>query len=180
MDRLVSVSKKADIFPEYRNTPVERLLEYNNMKRPYEDYSYAEILIAECMDYRENLHIPDKFAYIIRTAGANLQFCEFGVSYAIAVAQINHIAIIGHDNCAMVNIYKRKDIFIEGLVSRAGWNKKAAEDHFNKYEKVFEISSEVDFVLYETKLLRSKYPGIVIVPMMYLLEDNNIYLINEE
>ena len=40
-----------------------------------------------CMDNRKHLHIPDNFAFIIRSGGANLRYSEFKVSYAIAVGR---------------------------------------------------------------------------------------------
>jgi carbonic anhydrase len=37
-----------------------------------------------------------------------------------------------------------------------------------------------DFILSETKRLRNRYPKIKIAPMLYLVEDNKLYLINED
>ena len=76
------------------------------------------------MDNRKSLRIPDNFAYIIRTGGANLRYSEFKVSYAIAVGNVEHIALIGHNNCGMVNLVSKKEQFINGLVDKAGWEKR--------------------------------------------------------
>jgi carbonic anhydrase len=76
------------------------------------------------MDNRKHLHIPDNFAYIIRSGGANLRYSEFKVSYAISAGGIKHIALIGHNNCGMVNLNSRKDQFVYGLEQNAGWTKK--------------------------------------------------------
>src|SRR5260221_13328993 len=129
MNRLVSVSSKEDIFPENRNTPVGLLLEYHNLNIEYEPYAQAQLLIGMCMDNRKHLHIPDNFAFIIRSGGANLRYSEFKVSYAIAVGQVRCIALIGHNNCGMVNLISRKEEFIKGLVESAGWKKERAEEH---------------------------------------------------
>ena len=99
MKSLVTVSSSEDIFPEYRNTPIGLLLEYHNLKRQPDTYAQAQMLIGMCMDNRKHLHIPDNFAFIIRTGGANLRYSEFKVSYAIAVGNIQYIALIGHNNC---------------------------------------------------------------------------------
>ena len=61
----------------------------------------------------------------------------------------------------------------------AGWESSKAEEHFNQFAPMYEIGSEIDFVLSETIRLRSKYPKVKIAPLLYLVEDNNIYFIKE-
>ena len=180
MNRLVDVSKPEDIFPEYRNTPIGLLLEYHNLNREPGIYTQAELLVGMCMDNRKHLHIPDNFAYIIRAGGANLRYSEFKVSYAIAVGNVSHIALIGHNNCGMVNLVSRKDQFINGLVEKAGWEREWAEEHFMHFSPMFEIGNEIDFVLSEAKRLRLRYPKIMIAPLLYKVEDNRLYLIKEK
>ena len=179
MNRILSISQKDDILPEYQDTPIGRLMEYHNLDRPDDIYDVAQLLIGMCMDHRKKLHIPENFAYIIRSGGANLRYSEFKISYAIAVGEVKHIALIGHNNCGMVNLFARKEQFIEGLIKRAGWDKEMAEDHFMHFAPMFEIGNEVDFILSETKRLRLRYPKITIAPMMYLVEDNKLYLLDE-
>ncbi len=179
MNRLISINSANEIPDTYRNTPIGLLLEYHNLEKELDHYSKAQLLIGMCMDNRKHLRIPDNFAYIIRSGGANLRFSEFKVSYAIAVGGVSHLALIGHDNCGMVNLASRKDAFIKGLAERAGWESEAAEEHFNQFAPLFEIGNEVDFVLNETVRLRRRYPKIQIAPMLYLVEDNKLYLIDE-
>ena len=131
------------------------------------------------MDNRKHLHIPDNFAFIIRTGGANLRYSEFKVSYAISVGGVRHIALIGHNQCGMVDLMSRREQFIQGLVEGAGWSSRAAEEHFAHFAPVFEIGNEIDFVLSETGRLRSKYPKITIAPLIYRVEDNLLYAIGE-
>jgi carbonic anhydrase len=179
MNKLVDIKTVDDIFPEYVNTPIGQLLEYHNLNRNLDTYSNAQLLIGMCMDNRKHLRIPDNFAFIIRSGGANLRYSEFKVSYAIAVGGVKHIAIIGHNNCGMVNLVDRKDIFINGLVDVAGWERERAEEHFMHFAPMFEIENEIDFVLSETARLRSRYPKIKIAPILYKVEDNKLYLIKE-
>jgi carbonic anhydrase len=180
MNRLVDISKPEDIFPEYRDTPIGLLLEYHNLERKPDTYTQAQLLVGMCMDNRKHLHIPDNFSYIIRAGGANLRYSEFKVSYAIAVGNVQHIALIGHNNCGMVNLVSRKELFIKGLVDNAGWNKESAEEHFNNFAPMFEIGNEIDFVLSEAKRLQLRYLKIMIAPMLYKVEDNRLYLINKK
>jgi carbonic anhydrase len=179
MERLISVNSKEDILPQYRNTPVELLLEYHNLNRHQENYDKAQLLVGMCMDNRKYLKIPDNFAYIIRAGGANLRYSEFKVSYAIAVGKVKHIALIGHNHCAMVNLVSRKEEFVNGLTEIAGWEKENAEQHFNQFAPMYEIGGEIDFVLSETIRLRRRYPKITIAPLLYLVEDNKLYFIDE-
>ncbi|MEX2116469.1 MAG: carbonic anhydrase [Bacteroidota bacterium] len=179
MKRLLPINSPGDIPPIYRETAIGLLLEYHNLDRAYDNYTNAQLLVGMCMDSRKHLHIPDNFAFIIRAGGANLRYSEFKVSYAIAVGGIRSIALIGHNQCGMVNIIARKQLFIDGLVEQAGWERKAAEEHFNHFAPMFEIGNEVDFILSEVKRLRLLYPKVPVAPMLYKVEDNRLYLIEE-
>ena len=179
LDVLIPVQSLADILPAYRSTPIGHLLAYHNLSYPFESYTRAELLVGMCMDHRKHLHIPDNFAYIIRTGGANLRYSEFKVSYAIAIGGVSAIALIGHTHCGMVNLAARKTQFIDNLASNAGWTQAQAEEHFTTFAPFFEIGNEIDFVLSEAKRLRQKYPKILIAPLLYRVEDNLLYLLNE-
>jgi carbonic anhydrase len=179
MHSLINIESPNDIFPAYRGTPIGDMLEYHNLNRSFETYVNAKLLIGMCMDNRKHLRIPDNFAFIIRSGGANLRYSEFKISYAIAVGGVRHIALMGHNHCGMVNLHERKEQFIEGLVSGAGWTRQQAEDHYNQYAPQFEIGNEVEFVTSEAKRLRERYPQITIAPMIYRVEENRIYLVKE-
>ena len=180
MDRVIPVDRPESIFPRYRGTPIERLLEYHNLQRPYDTYTQAELLIGMCMDNRKHLSIPDNFAFILRAGGANMRPSEFKVSYAIAVGGVTCIALIGHTQCGMVNLMGRQRSFVDGLIERAGWDRASAEEHFYHFSPIFEIGSELDFVCSEANRLRLRYPKIMVAPMLYKVEDNRLYLIDDE
>lgn len=179
MSEIISISKAPDIYDNYRNTPIGDLLEYHNLGKPFETYEKAKILIGMCMDNRKHLNIPDNFAFIIRAGGANLRYSEFKVSYAIAIGGVEHIALIGHTNCGMVNLESRKKEFIDGLVEHAGWDFNKAKEHFEKNAGKFEIGNEIDFIKSETIRLREQYKGIMVAPLLYRVEDNKLYQIKE-
>jgi len=180
MDRLLQVTSSAAIPDPYRETPIGRLLEYHNLGRAHEQYSAAQLLVGMCMDNRKHLRIPDNFAFIIRAGGANLRYSEFKVSYAIAVGGVRHIALLAHNQCGMVNLVARKELFIRGLVENAGWTMQAAEEHFNGFAPMFEIGNEIDFVLSEVQRLRVRYPKVLVAPLLYRLEDNMLYYVREQ
>ena len=180
MERLSPVVCSDDIFDAYRDTPVGELLEYHNLGRPFDtSYDRARLLVGMCMDHRKHLRIPENFAYIIRAGGANLRYSEFKVSYAISVGGVRAIALVGHTNCGMVNLMSRRELFIEGMVEGAGWERPYAEQHFNQFAPMFEIVDEVDFVLAEAKRLRHRYPKILVAPLIYRVENNQMYLVHE-
>ena len=179
MNRLIPITSREAISLEYRDTPIGNLLEYHNLNREYETYAQAQLLIGMCMDNRKHLHIPDNFAFIIRAGGANLRYSEFKVSYAIAVGGVQSIALIGHNQCGMVNLVARKELFIKGLIENAGWEPELAEQHFMNFAPMFEIGNEIDFVLSEAQRLRLRYPKIQVAPLLYKVEDNLLYQVQE-
>lgn len=175
--KLIPVLRVGDIPVAYRHTPIGRLLEYHNLGRRFDPCPRARLLIGMCMDNRKYLRIPENFAYKIRSGGANLRYSEFKVSYAIAVGQVGHIALIAHNQCGMVNLVSRKDEFVQGLVRRAGWSREAAEEHFMNLAPMYELGNAIDFILSEKGRLRRRYPKIKVVPLHYRVEDNLLYLI---
>ncbi len=178
LNKLQKINSEGDIPQQYRGTPIGDLIGYQNLFRKHREYSRAQILIGMCMDNRKHLNIPEKFAYIIRTGGANLRYSEFNVSYAIAVGEISHIALIGHDQCGMVNLASKRLQFTEGL-KQIGWDAVTAEDHFSHFAPLFEIGNEIDFTRSEAKRIRMRYPEIEIAPLYYRVDENKLYVIKE-
>lgn len=180
MYSLREVNHYSDILPQYRDTPISLLFEYHNFKVPFKIYHSAQLLVGMCMDNRKYLHIPDNFAYILRSGGGNLRQSEFKVSYAIAVGNISYIALIGHTNCGMVQLVQRKQLFISGMVKNAGWTYAEAERHFDKYSPQFEIENEIDFTVQESQRLQKLYPKVTVVPLLFKVEDSRLYQITEK
>ncbi len=176
--RIISIDSSKDIPGEYCQSPIGLLLEYHNLGKSFIKYERPDLLIGMCMDSRKTLRMPDNFAFILRSGGANLSYSEFKVSYAIAVGGVRHIALIGHSNCGMVNLNSKKDRFVEGLVEGAGWDRSRAEQHFVESMPKFEIRNEIDFLLSETDRVRKLYPKIIVAPLYYQMEDHRLYLVS--
>ncbi|HDZ41120.1 MAG TPA: carbonic anhydrase [Bacteroidetes bacterium] len=179
MEPLIKITTRDDIIPEYRNTPVGLFLEYHNLGRKFVKHTKPELLIGMCIDSRLVLNVPHNFSYVVRSGGGNMRDMEFNISYAIAVGGIRHIIVLGHTNCAMINLIDKRKDFIKGMVDTAGWAKYLAEEHFQESQPIYEIKNEIDFVLKETRRLRLKYPRVTVVPMMYRVKNNHIFLIDE-
>src|SRR6266568_4638826 len=161
MERLIAVMTESDILPLHLKTPIETLLAYQNLNRPHGVHDKAELLIGMCMDNRKHLRIPENFAYIIRAGGGST------------------IALLAHTNCEMVNLSSKREQFIAGLVDKAGWDRDWAEAHFMHFAPMFEIGNEVDFVLSEAKRLRLRYPKLLVAPLLYRVEDGQLYQLRE-
>ena len=180
MAELIPVNYLDDILPEYRDTPVGRLLEYHNLGRAIGSVHAPQMLIGMCMDSRKALRIPDDFAFVLRTAGANMRDNEFRISYAIAVGRVRTIVLIAHTDCGMARLDERRDQFIHGLMDAAGWDEKRATRHFEDSAPKFGIRDEVDFVLKEAARLRGIYPRITVAPLLYRVEDDLLYQLRSD
>jgi carbonic anhydrase len=180
MPSLQPITSIDDVPAHYQDTPIARLFEYHNLGRPFEKYASAEILIGMCMDNRKRMRVPDNWAFILRTGGTNLRYSKFHVSYAVAVARITAIALIAHTNCGMSGLINRREAFVQGLVEHAGWSRQRAEEHFMNYAPMYEIEEPVEFVASEAQRMRGRYPTLTVAPLLYKLEDDLLYLIDEE
>jgi len=76
MVKLYPLQGREDIPQAYLHTPIADFIAFHNFNEPLPSYKRAELLIGMCMDNRKVLRIPDNFAYIIRTGGANLKRVE--------------------------------------------------------------------------------------------------------
>lgn len=178
-DRLIPLRAPDDIPHQWRDSPIGRLIEYHNLDRPFERYDKAAILIGMCMDHRNQLRLPDQFAFVLRSGGANLRPSDFKVSFAVAVGGVRSIALIGHTDCRMSDLVSRREEFVAGLVD-AGWERAEAERHFEQSVPRFEIGDEIDFVLEESARLRDRYPAVAVAPLIYRVEDGRLYLVREQ
>lgn len=175
MPKIISVNYVDDILPEYRGTPVGLLLEYHNLGRAAGAAGAPQMLIGMCMDSRKSLRIPSDFAFVLRTAGANMRDNEFRISYAIAVGGVRTIVLIAHTDCGMARLGERREQFIRGLMDAAGWDEAHAVKHFEDCAPKFGFRDEVEFVVREAERLRGIYPRINIVPLLYRVEDDLLY-----
>ena len=167
MPRRVPVTTPADVVPAWRETPVGALLRYHECGAPFETYARAPLLIATCMDHRPMFRMPERFAYMLRTGGANLQDLEFKVSFAIAIGGVSALVIVAHTDCGMVGLRARRDAFVAGLTARAGWDPAEAGRHFDTQAPGFEIADAAEFVCAEARRLRALYPAVPVASLLY-------------
>jgi len=175
MTRLIPVDGVEAILPAYRGTPIERLLRHHNLgqEQPRTDRR-AELLISMCMDHRKYLMLPTEFAFVLRSAGGNLQGREFELSFAIAVGGVRTIALLAHTDCRMTRVTGMRDAFVSGLVERGGWAADDAAAQFDRHAERYEIGDAVEFVCSEVDRLRRLYPGVQVAPLLYRVEDDRL------
>lgn len=179
MTRLIEINSFNSIPKLYTPGPIGDLIEYQNLNKTHTHKQKPELLICTCMDNRINLHIPDKYAFVIRLGGVNLQHSMFHISYAIATAGLRNVAIIGHNQCGMSNLNERKMEYCNGLVKYAGWDLTQAQSFFSSEADKYEIGDEIDGVLRQTIILRNKFPMVTVAPLLYMMEDNRLYCVSE-
>ncbi|HEX7808874.1 MAG TPA: carbonic anhydrase [Thermoanaerobaculia bacterium] len=179
MNRLIPVDSDNAVPAPFRNTPIHKLLGWHNGFLDHDEHvTTPELLVGMCMDNRKKLRIPENFAFILRSGGANMRPSEFKVSFAVAVGGVRTLALIVHNFCGMVGLSGRRAEVVAGLVD-AGWDRELAEQHFDAYAPLFEIGNEIDFVLSEATRLRARYPKVLVAPLFYNVEDNRLYAITE-
>lgn len=178
--RLRDINRKEDIPAVHRSSPAGLLLEYHNLERPYDRYSKPALIIGTCIDFRVNLRYPENFAFCIRAGGANMHDNEFFLSASMALGSIRHFAIIGHSDCAMVNLTGRRQQIEEGLEAFGGMDAQEAGPFLERSLEKYEIVHEIEFLIKETVRLSSMFPGLEIVPMYFRVEDVSLCLVEKD
>jgi len=171
---LKRVAGESDILELHRGTPIADWLRYHNLWEGPHSYEAPKLLIVTCMDYRIHLHVPERFAYVLRLAGANLRHREFDLACVLAFAGIRHICLVGHTDCAMESLQHRREAFISGLRKMGGWSKSRAELEFGLFAPRLAIPNVVDFTLFEAAWLERRFPGVVVAPLIYDVKDGSL------
>ena len=174
---LKRVAGKSDILELHRGTPIADWLRYHNLWEGPHSYEAPKLLIVTCMDYRVHLYVPEKFAYVLRLAGANLWHREFDLACVLAFAGICHVCVVGHTDCAMESLKDKKADFTSGLRKIAGWSESRAELQFDLFAPRLAIPNVVDFTLFEAAWLERRFPGVVVAPLIYDVKDGALYQI---
>ena len=173
--RLVAALTPEDVLPKYFGTPIESLLRYHNMGEPLPaSYEKPVLLVGMCMDHRKDLTIPNEFAYVLRAAGANMRDSEFEMAYAIAVGGVSTIALLGHTDCGMVHVTRKRETFIKGLVRAAGWEPAVAGQYFDRFAPRYEMADAIEFTVAEALRLAQEFPRLLIAPLLYTIDDDRL------
>jgi carbonic anhydrase len=129
-----------------------------------------------CIDFRKSLSIPRDWAFILRREGANMDGAEFAIALALSKG-VRHMALIAHNSCAMSNTAHHRDAFVTVLCEKYNWKRPQAVEFFDNHARSHDIGNEIDFVLQEAQRLSSLFPGLTVVPILFRVEDDRLYLI---
>jgi len=177
--RLVRVTTPEDIPEILRGTPIETLLKCQNMGQVDANQSEdPDLVIGMCIDYRKSLALPQNCAYVIRRTGANMDGSEFSVALALS-GGIEYMALIAHNHCVMSDPHVKRGAFVSALTMKHGWSDDQASSFFDQHASSREISDAIDFSIKEARRLNSLFRGLKVVPMLFMLEDNLIYLVKD-
>jgi SulP family sulfate permease len=175
--RLRAVTSEEDI-PEFlRPTPISGVLKSQNLLTvdsvPNDS---VNLILGMCMDYRKQIQLPGNCAYIIRSPGANMKESELGIALAVA-AGIRHMALITHNNCLMTDPFANRDAVIRSLVDECGWNHDDATNLFDRKAHADSIGDPIAFAIAESARLEALFRGLTVVPLLYSVDDDRLYLI---
>jgi carbonic anhydrase len=176
--KLVPVKTVEDVLPRYRETPIGELFQYHAFGWPERTYAQAPLLVVACMDCRVRLRMPRTFAYSIRTAGARVGPVAFDVDYAVAVAGVQAIAVVGHDDCAMTGVTGKRTEFVGGLETK-GWSRDDAGRHFDQAAGDHALQSSREAIWDEARRLEERYGGLLVAPLYALVRDGGVAQIVE-
>lgn len=119
-NKFIPVETSNDTLTDYQGTPIEKFLLFHNLGEDVPVNSNPNLLICTCVDFRITLKITHRFAYVLRIAGANANYLEFLIAFAVSVMGIKSIAVIGRDDCAMTNLSAKRQPFFDGMDKNAG------------------------------------------------------------
>jgi carbonic anhydrase len=175
---LTAVHAETDILPAWRGTPVAELLALHNLGVSARHYDHPQILIATCLEQQTPLRIPAGFAVSLHTAAANLKRDPFKVSWAIGIAGVSAIAIIGHSDCGLTGLREQRGAFVGRMIEVAGWERAAAEQHFDHWSDLFAVDDPASFAAAEAARLRIRYPKITVAALLYDASDKMLQQID--
>ncbi len=178
MTRLYEVAGNAQIPLIIRQTPINALLKSQNLLEVDETPSErADLIIGMCIDFRKQLHLPKNCAYIIRNAGANMKDSEFGLALAVS-SGINYMALITHNKCLMSDPFAQQQNVLDAL-DTCGWSADRSRTFFDEQATARGISDPVQFALTEAERLETMFSGLNVVPLLYCVDDDRLYLIKD-
>ena len=53
------------------------------------------------------------------------------------------------------------------MIEAAGWERPAAEQHFDHWSDLFEVGEPAGFVAAEAARVQSRYPKLLVAPLLY-------------
>jgi carbonic anhydrase len=178
--RLIDVRSESDVPEAYRGTPIWHLLAAQNLGSVFPVGPTPSLLIATCIDSRVRLELPPGAAFELRDAGVNLNMHSFfQIAFAVSVVGVKHIAVVGHDDCAMTTLASSESAFVEGMAESSQWDAWEAKSFFREHVDDWHVEDPVVTVIGHAQGLRSRFPSVTFAPLLYSVRDQKIRAIDE-
>lgn len=166
-ETLVPVRSPSDILPGWQETPVGDLLRYTNLGLPpVREYHDPVLLTTRCWEDQAALPLPPGFALTLAGPGGVLKRSPFDVSWAVAAVGVRAIAVIGHADCGLAGLRSGREEFVAALVASAGWERPAAEQHFDHWADLCEVADPAAAAAAEARRLKARYPAITVAALL--------------
>ncbi|AFV76085.1 hypothetical protein YIM1640_14600 [Thermus oshimai] len=149
--------------------PIALLLESHNEGRSFPPLAKPELLLVTCMDHRIALRLPENFAFVLRTGGANPDPVEPYLVYALARTGVRTVALVGHTDCAM----SRPDL--EALRTLP----QGLEALYRPRIAGLAVGDPAAFVVRKARELEARL-GVRAVPLLYRVEDHRLLRLEGE
>ncbi|GIW24074.1 carbonic anhydrase [Meiothermus sp.] len=145
--------------------PVYTLLRSHNEGLSFPPFSHPELAVVTCMDFRIHLRMPENFAFVLRTGGANPEPVEPYLAFSVARMGIQAIALIGHTDCAM----QYPDPYVLNHLP-------TDEEHIRHYRAQIAALAIGEVELFTRRQARklSVRLGLPVVPLLYRVEDHRL------
>ena len=172
--RLVPVRSRADIEARYLGTPIEQLLLSHNLGEDVAVPDEPGLLIATCMDHRIGLRIPERFAFVIRTAGATIEPLLFNIAAAISLRPVSAVCVIGHSDCAMVGVERHRGPVVETLQRLGTMSESEASALFDSGASLFGIDDGAAHARGQCEIVARLFPELLTCPLFLDVESGEL------
>lgn len=151
--------------------PIHILLQSHNEGAIFPPFERPALAVVTCMDSRIRLHLPENFAFVLRTGGANPVPVEPYLAFAVARMGIETIALIGHTDCAM----QHPDPYVLNHLP-------TNESYIRQYRAqiaALAIGEVEHFTQQQARTLAARL-GLPVVPLLYRVEDHGLVVLNAQ
>lgn len=146
-------------------TPIQTLLQSHNHGIPFAPFAKPVLAVVTCMDFRIHLQMPENFAFVLRTGGANPEPAEPYLAFSVARMGIGAIALIGHTDCAM----QYPDPYVLNHLP-------TDEENIRRYRAQIAALAIGEVELFTRRQARrlGEQLGLPVVPLLYRVEDRRL------
>jgi hypothetical protein len=171
-DKLVDIASSAEIPERWRGTPIEQVIQAQNLGYPLHPQPVPQVLIVTCMEYRYSMPVPSNYAYVIRTPGGRLIGSELALGYVLSRG-VKNILLIAHNDCGMAHLPEHTDNIIRALEEQ-GWSHDIAARFVKAQIAKLGVKDELDALEQEYHRLKSLFKSVHVAPLFLTLADRRV------